>query len=378
MAHGTHGHDNALPQQQAAEAVLARWLHDGAVQRLDLPEITRDTPLALGPDRLQDPEALAQWLGERQPEVAQLLLTHGALFFRGFGVNTGPRVEVLAHALAAADGLPLQNFYMGTSPRENVTDYVFSASELPEFYPIPQHCEMSFVAQPPQRLFFAALVAPGEEGGETPLCDMAAVWNDLPANVRDDFANKGLQILRWYAAPGQKLDPWQLKPWPDMFKTTDRQVVEAISAKEGFVCTWLGDGALSLVSTQPAMQLHPVSNVPVWFNHSQVFHLQAAPIELRQILKRRPDFRALGSWLYAEWMVQRKKSQPDDRQPMQCRFADGTPIPRSHMQAVSDAIWRQQVAIPWQTGDFVAIDNRRMSHGRLPYRGPRTIVVAWA
>jgi alpha-ketoglutarate-dependent taurine dioxygenase len=48
------------------------------------------------------------------------------------------------------------------------------------------------------------------------------------------------------------------------------------------------------------------------------------------------------------------------------------------LQAVSDAIWRNQVAIPWQTGDFVAIDNRRISHGRLPYRGPRTIVVAWA
>ena len=371
-------HAPTLPMLERATSVLDSWLAQGLVRRVDLPEVQRDVPLCLGPAGLTDVASLAGFLAGHPQEVHALLVTHGALFFRGFAVDTGAKVEALARELAAADGLPLQDFYMGTSPRENVTNYVFSASELPEFYPIPQHCEMSFVAKPPLRLFFAALNAPGEEGGETPLCDMAAVWNDLPADVRDAFASKGLKILRWYAAPGQKLDPWQLKPWPDMFKTTNRSEVEAISAKEGFACQWQDDGALTLVSTQPAMVAHETSGVPVWFNHSQVFHLTAAPIELKQIAKRRPDLRAVGSWLYAEWMVQRKKRQPDDRQPMHCTFADGTAIPRSMLQAVSDAIWRNQVAIPWQTGDFVAIDNRRVSHGRLPYRGPRTIVVAWA
>ena len=29
-------------------------------------------------------------------------------------------------------------------------------------------------------------------------------------------------------------------------------------------------------------------------------------------------------------------------------------------------------------GDVVAIDNFAVSHGRLPYRGPRNVAVAWA
>ena len=33
---------------------------------------------------------------------------------------------------------------------------------------------------------------------------------------------------------------------------------------------------------------------------------------------------------------------------------------------------------PWRQGDVVAIDNHSMSHGRLPYEGPRRIAVCWA
>jgi alpha-ketoglutarate-dependent taurine dioxygenase len=71
-----------------------------------------------------------------------------------------------------------------------VTKYIFNASELPGFYPIPQHCEMSFLRDPPQRLFFCCLVAPQSFGGETPLCDFRAVYRDLDPLVRSRFEQK--------------------------------------------------------------------------------------------------------------------------------------------------------------------------------------------
>jgi hypothetical protein len=39
----------------------------------------------------------------------------------------------------------LSNEYLGTSPRNFVagTKYVFTASELPNFFPIPQHIEVT-------------------------------------------------------------------------------------------------------------------------------------------------------------------------------------------------------------------------------------------
>ncbi len=47
-------------------------------------------------------------------------------------------------------------------------------------------------------------------------------------------------------------------------------------------------------------------------------------------------------------------------------------------EAVRAAIWKNLVAFQWQLGDVLAIDNRSVSHGRMPYRGPRSIAVCWA
>lgn len=48
------------------------------------------------------------------------------------------------------------------------------------------------------------------------------------------------------------------------------------------------------------------------------------------------------------------------------------------METLRDAVWKHLVVIPWQRGDVIAIDNYAVSHGRLPYAGPRNVAVAWA
>src|SRR5689334_9280414 len=88
----------------------------------------------------RDVGALVAWLRGEQASFAARLTRHGAVLLRGFDLD-GPRdFERAARAISPV----LQNDYLGTSPRDALTEYVFSASELPPYYPIPQHCEMSF------------------------------------------------------------------------------------------------------------------------------------------------------------------------------------------------------------------------------------------
>jgi hypothetical protein len=63
---------------------------------------------------------------------------------------------------------------------------------------------------------------------------------------------------------------------------------------------------------------------------------------------------------------------------MDVRYDDGSAIPDSDMEKVRAAIWENLVALRWRQDDILVVDNRRVTHGRLPYRGPRTIAVAWA
>jgi hypothetical protein len=156
------------------------------------------TPLMIHARSDSDANHLASWIAAHQEWISERLATHGALLFRGFEIGDAPAFERIARAVDAE----LKNEYLGTSPRNALTDYVFTASELPPYYPIPQHCEMSFIAHPPRRLFFCCLVPPVRGSGETPLADFRKVLHDLDPDVRQRFEQRGLRIVRNYSGPG--------------------------------------------------------------------------------------------------------------------------------------------------------------------------------
>jgi len=321
---------------------------------------------------------LVDQLREAQPWIRAKLLEHGALLFRGFAVHSGQDGEQVARAIEPA----LSRDYLGTSPRDAVTDYVFNASELPSYYPIPQHIEMSFVPKPPRTLFFSCLVEPQGPGGETPLVDFRAVLRSLDPTLRARFERLGVRNIRNYDGPQspRKRDLWKLKRWDEMFRTTDRQEVERIAREHSFTVQWKPHDRLALINTQPATRPHEETGKPVWFNHVQIFHPAAAAGEYLRIARRQgPRLRYLGLAAFATAMVALKRRlAKDEEQAMFCSYGDGSPISDAEVGAVRAAIW-QNLAFPrWRQGDVMAIDNRAIGHGRMPYLGPRRVVVAWA
>ena len=251
------------------------------------------------------------------------LARHGALLFRDFDVADAPAFEQVARAID--DDLKCD--YLGTSPRDALTGYVFTASELPSYYPIPQHCEMSFVADPPRHLFFCCLVEPARGCGETPLADFRKVAAELPASVMARFEARGLRIVRNYSGPGggRRFDLWRLKRWDQMFGTTDRREVEARCRREGFEPVWTKGDGLRIVSWQPAIRTHPVTGERVWHNHSTTFHPTQAAAEYRRIHRLRPTVRHFGLWKLAQVLEAMQRRNDPDELAMYCTYGDGTP-----------------------------------------------------
>lgn len=334
-------------------------------------------PLVVGARGDRDPARLSEWIRANRDELRRLLAQHGAILFRGFDIGDAKSFEHVARAIDD----DLKNEYLGTSPRNALTDHVFTASELPPFFPIPQHCEMSFIAEPPKRLFFCCLLAPAEGSGETPLADFRRVLEDLDSETRRRFEQRGLRIVRNYSGPegGGRFDLWKLKRWDEMFLTTDRDTVERKCRAEGFEPEWLPGGGLRLVSTQPITRTHPATGEVAWHNHSSTFHISAAPGEYARIYRLRPTARNWFFWQLGRALValQRWTKKPDELA-MHCTYEDGSEIADQDMERVRDAVWRHMVIIPWRRGDVVAIDNYAVAHGRLPYQGPREVAVAWA
>jgi hypothetical protein len=339
---------------------------------------TKKLPLVVTPAGSDKSSAfLEKWNVENRAWLLEKITEHGAILFRGFTVDTPKKFESIARSVQS----DLKNNYLGTSPRNGLTEYVFSASELPDYYPIPQHCEMSFTVNPPSRLFFCCLQPVEGEGGETPLVDFRTVYKEMNPEIRDRFISKGIRIIRNYCGPegGSKFDLWNLKRWDEMFLTTDRKAIEEACRENAFDFKWKPNNILQLTSEQPATIKHPVTGEPVWFNHSQVFHLSTAPAEFRRIAKRQSSLRFWFLYMFSKAAVFFKRSfTSTEDQALHCTHADGTQISDSDLEHVRDVIWKNMTIYKWERGDVVAIDNFSIAHGRMPYKGPRTVVVCWA
>jgi alpha-ketoglutarate-dependent taurine dioxygenase len=351
---------------------MLAFLHLRLTQPLKMPQQL----FTVKPTQDSTKESLLGRISAGKDSLKKDLLKNGAVLFRGYDIRTPDDFEDIALALEPG----LQNNYAGTSPRNSRTKFVHSASELPAFYPITQHCEMSFLPTAPRYLFFFCYVEP-KDGGETPICDFRKVYEQLDPKIREEFEKKGVRLIRNYSGPKTKAgnDIFQLKKWDELFKTTEHDKVEEECKKNESTPTWLPDDKLRLVNERPSMQKHPDTGEMVWFNHLQVFHREAAAIEYQHIYKRRKDFYSLKYMLVLKTITffKRMFKKPED-EAMHMIFADGTEIPKSYVEHVEQTIWNNLVANPWKLGDVLMIDNFSTSHGRLPYKGPRDILVAWS
>jgi alpha-ketoglutarate-dependent taurine dioxygenase len=58
------------------------------------------------------------------------------------------------------------------------------------------------------------------------------------------------------------------------------------------------------------------------------------------------------------------------------RFGDGAPIDETWLVKIRETMEGKSVLFRWQEGDLLLLDNVLVSHGRMPFRGPRKILVA--
>eukprot|EP00977_Amphora_coffeiformis_P006467 scaffold1390_cov172-Amphora_coffeaeformis.AAC.1 len=336
-------------------------------------------PLVISPRWDASLPFLRRFLQVNRKWIDEMLVQYGAILVRGFDINTAHDIQVAVQAYQPN----LNATYRGTSPR-NIqlgTEFVFSAAEVPTHYPIAQHLEMSFLEAPPKQLYFGCLKPSACAGGETSLCHFGNVYQDVSPQLKQKLLDKGLKYTRTNRKVGAKCtyDTSDMKGWPDIFETNDKKKVEEMCAAEGTPVTWTKDDAFVSTTFSQAFQLHPITNEPIWFNHSQVFHWTTFPAELWHAFTRTRDVRLFLHCLFVMLFCVVKYGILRHKMSLQVDFGDGSPISVMEMAEIRRAIHKNMVYSQWQKGDMIFIDNFAVSHGRQPtYDMGRKVVVAWA
>jgi alpha-ketoglutarate-dependent taurine dioxygenase len=314
----------SLPQDEGI--VRARPLREGEL-----------LPLLVEP-AIADAD-LVEWAQENKALLEEKLSQHGALLFRGFGIDSVERFEAFSRSLC-------HELFDENGEHQNVAGSV----QTPVFYPADKqllwHNENSFNHTWPGKIIFCCVQAP-EQGGETPVVDSRKIFERLDPELRQRFLDKGVMYQRNYGG-GLGLD------WQTVFRTTDRAEVEEKCRQGHFEYRWKDGDRLMTRGVRPAVVRHPRTGELTWFTQAQHWHVSCLDPETRDSLRA----------LYAE-----------EDMPRNCYYGDGTPIADEDMQSILDAYRDLEAVSPWQRGDVMVVDNLLAAHGRNPYVGTRKILV---
>ena len=301
-------------------------------------------PLVIQPDR--SGQDLVAWTPDHQARIETLLLQYGAILFRDFQVKDLAAFEQFSLML----GGELMAYQDRGTPRHQVQGHIYTATDYPPEHTIFLHNELSFASVWPATLFFHCRTAP-QQGGETPLADVRRVFQRIPADIRQPFIHKQVMYVRNFGG-----GPFGM-PWQTVFQTDDRETLEAYCQEAGIEVEWKAKGRLKTRQIRPAVVRHPRSHEMAWFNHATVLHVSTLEAKTREMLL---------------------KLCKEDDLPNNVYYGDGTPIPPDVLETLRAAYRQETVTFPWQAGDVLMVDNMSVAHGRLPFVGPRQVVVAMA
>ncbi|WCJ40874.1 2-oxoglutarate (2OG) and Fe(II)-dependent oxygenase superfamily protein [Euphorbia peplus] len=303
------------------------------------PSILIPNPTFLSPLSLP---ILIDSIKSQKQYLESLLHETGAILFRGFPIRTASHFNDVVEAFGF-DELP---YIGGAAPRSNVIGRVFTANESPPDQKIHFHHEMSQVPEFPTKIFFYCEVEPAS-GGETPLVLSHIVYERMKEKYPDFVEKLEEHGLIYIRVLGEDDDPTSAigRGWKSTFLTDDRRVAEERAEKIGTKLEWLEDGGVrTIMGPIPAVKYDKLRDRKIWFNS-----VVAA---------------------YTGWND--KRNDPVKA----VTFGNGEKLPGEIIHDCSRILDDESVAIPWQEGDVLLIDNLAVLHSRNSFTLPRRVLAS--
>jgi alpha-ketoglutarate-dependent taurine dioxygenase len=288
---------------------------------------------------------LIKWAEENKNEIEFLVQENGALLLRGLNLYSSKQ---LGDFLSIIFQSKLSKYTNRSTPRTELRNNIYTATEYPPSEIIPLHNENSYSRNWPSRIGLYCMIAP-EEGGQTPICDSHKVYNKIPKDIRNKFEEKGVMYVRNYSA----ID----LPWSEVFQTKEKGVVEQYCKENGMKFEWFEDNSLRTVQVNPSTIVHPVSGKKLWFNQAHLFHVSNLSKEIQTTL-----INTLG----------------ESRLPRNTYYGDNTPIEPFVLDTIREIYNESKISFDWSKNDIILLDNLQFAHGREPFNGTRKILVGMA
>lgn len=305
------------------------------------------------------PEEFLTLIDENNEYFRNQLLKYGAILFRNFPVHNEHDFSKVIKRLNLGKFL---DYIGGDSPRNKITEGIYTSTEAPPSIKIPLHNELSFVNNHPKHIYFYCQIAP-QKDGETIIGDARKIYAAVDEKIRQRFNEKRLKYVSCYYQTSFLIDlinkiQKSHKTWLDVFETDCKMEVERKCRENDFTFKWNQNNWIQLSQVRPATMQHPITQEQCWFNQAHLFDFNP---------------KLIGWWRYlgAKLLYCREHMRLHE-----IFFADNSKVPRQDLYHIMDVLDENTVAFPWQKGDVLILDNILAMHGRAPFTGKRRVLAA--
>src|SRR6266545_3810090 len=328
-------------------------------------------PLVIEPESSEELAPLLEWISAHTALLHQKLCLHGGLLFRGFKVMDAEDFEQVALRVDPdlRDKNPLDD---GLRPHNS--RFVFGATIYSSLHTLPFHNEDSYLPKNPAKIMFCCLKAP-TSGGETLIVDCRRVYEDVPGEIIEQFRGKALPMARRF----------RFSILCRNMGTNDRDIIEAACKELGADnISWSERNELIVNCKLPAIIYHDRTGEPIWFNrllgaNPWAFLNQAffSTIKTRDLVLKARAIGLLPAYLiyFAPFVLQQILA--GKRFPVEDAAQEKMNAPAISSKTayrLARAYWKNAVVFTWKEGDILVLDNRLVAHGRMPFRGERSVL----
>jgi hypothetical protein len=225
---------------------------------------------------------------------------------------------------------------------------VYTATEFPADQEIAPHNELSYVTHPPAKLMFCCLKAE-MDGGQTHIVDVHKVLNRIDKDIVNEFSERGGWMLR--RNYGNGFGPTLEKA----FGLEDIQDIESYCQSVDVKLNRTSQDTYFTEQVRNAVHLHPTTGEEVWFNHVAFWHPSSLCPKVRAKME---EVYSLSEFPYSTY------------------YGDGSQITDDVINTIRQSYSDEEVKFDWREGDVLLLDNWKVAHGRKPFEGNRSVLVA--
>ncbi|ETO13900.1 hypothetical protein RFI_23465 [Reticulomyxa filosa] len=303
-------------------------------------------PLVLTPSSSNVQMSAEELFEKLEHDYASLywyLVKYGSIFFRNFPLKSAANFDEFVKRFKNWEPLP---YIGGAAVRNKVHGNVYTTNESPPDAKIPFHHEMAQTPNHPYYLFFYCQQPP-TQGGETPILSSYEVYERAKTSIPqfiDKLQSTGVRYVRHLPDSDDHSSPIG-RSWKSTFLTDDKHEAERKHLQSGGEFEWLPDNVMKTTSAiLPAIR---------WDNRTAHFTFFNSIVAA-----------------YTGWNDSRNVAE------RAVIFGDGSPILPQDIQVLVQIMNDLSVAIPWQFGDVMLIDNKQVMHSRKAFTPPRDIYAA--